>query len=350
VVSSSPVPKSPPAPPTTKSAAAPNLDALIAGVRANDRAALGRAITLVESHKPEHRALAQDLLQALLPHTGRAHRIGITGVPGVGKSTTIDQIGLNLVEAGHRVAVLAVDPTSKRTGGSILGDKTRMNRLATHPNAFIRPSPTSGTLGGVAARTRETMALVEAAGFDIVIVETVGVGQSETTVAEMVDFFLVLLLAGGGDDLQGIKKGVIELADMIAINKADGDNAPRATRAAADYKNALHILTPASPNWQPPVLTISGLANLGLDELWSQITQHRERLTASGEFAARRQTQAVTWMHDMLSDRLLAMLKANPQVASTLPGLEAEVRAGRLLPTRAVDQMLGLLGLTDGKV
>jgi LAO/AO transport system kinase len=345
VVSNSPVPKPPP-PTIVQNSSAANLDALIAGVSANDRAALGRAITLVESHKPEHRMLAQDLLQALLPHTGRAHRIGITGVPGVGKSTTIDQIGLNLVEAGHRVAVLAVDPTSKRTGGSILGDKTRMNRLATHPNAFIRPSPTSGTLGGVAARTRETMALVEAAGFDIVIVETVGVGQSETTVAEMVDFFLVLLLAGGGDDLQGIKKGVIELADMIAINKADGDNAPRATRAAADYKNALHILTPASPNWQPPVLTISGLANLGLDELWSQITQHRERLTASGEFAARRQTQAVTWMHDMLSDRLLAMLKANPRVASALPGLETDVRAGRLLPTRAVDQMLGLLGLT----
>jgi LAO/AO transport system kinase len=354
------VPKSPPAPGnivksaailgrTGPSAAVPGLDTLISGVRANDRAALGRAITLVESQKPEHRALAQDLLQALLPQTGRAHRIGITGVPGVGKSTTIDQLGLNLVEAGHRVAVLAVDPTSKRTGGSILGDKTRMNRLATHPHAFIRPSPTSGTLGGVAARTRETMALVEAAGFDIVIVETVGVGQSETTVAEMVDFFLVLLLAGGGDDLQGIKKGVIELADMIAINKADGDNAPRATRAAADYKNALHILTPASPNWQPPVLTISGLANLGLDELWSQISRHRERLTVSGEFAARRQTQAVTWMHDMLSDRLLTMLKANPRVAAALPGLEADVRAGRLLPTRAVDQMLGLLGLTGGK-
>jgi LAO/AO transport system kinase len=342
------VPKTPPPQPTVKSAALPDIASLVAGVSANDRAALGRAITLVESHKPEHRALAQELLQQLLPHTGRAHRIGITGVPGVGKSTTIDQLGLNLVEAGHRVAVLAVDPTSKRTGGSILGDKTRMNRLATHPNAFIRPSPTSGTLGGVAARTRETMALVEAAGFDIVIVETVGVGQSETTVAEMVDFFLVLLLAGGGDDLQGIKKGVIEIADMIAINKADGDNAPRATRAAADYRHALHIITPASPNWQPPVLTISGLANQGLDELWGQITQHRERLTASGEFAARRQTQAVTWMHDLLSQRLLDLVRSNAKVAAALPGLEADVRAGRLLPTRAVDQLLGLLGLSMG--
>jgi LAO/AO transport system kinase len=320
---------------------------LIAGVRANDRATLGRAITLIESHKPEHRRLAQDLLQALLPDTGRAHRIGITGVPGVGKSTTIDQLGLNLVDAGHKVAVLAVDPTSKRTGGSILGDKTRMNRLATHANAFIRPSPTSGTLGGVAARTRETMALVEAAGFDIVIVETVGVGQSETTVAEMVDFFLVLLLAGAGDDLQGIKKGVIEIADMIAINKADGDNAARASRAAADYSHALHILTPASSNWQPPVLTISGLANLGLDALWAQIEQHREKLSRSGEFAARRQSQAVTWMHEMLSDRLLGQLRSNPRVAASLPGLEADVRAGRLLPGRAVDQLLGLLGLGD---
>jgi LAO/AO transport system kinase len=335
----------------TKSSPLPNVESMAAGVRANDRAALGRAITLVESHKPEHRVVAQELLQQLLPHTGRAHRIGITGVPGVGKSTTIDQLGLNLVEAGHRVAVLAVDPTSKRTGGSILGDKTRMNRLATHPRAFIRPSPTSGTLGGVAARTRETMALVEAAGFDVVIVETVGVGQSETTVAEMVDFFLVLLLAGGGDDLQGIKKGVIEIADMIAINKADGDNASRATRAAADYRHALHILTPASPNWQPPVLTISGLANLGLEELWTQITGHRERLTASGEFMARRQTQAVTWMHDMLSDRLLGILKSNPRAAAAMPGLEADVRAGRLLPTRAVEQVIGQLGLTgDGRV
>jgi LAO/AO transport system kinase len=323
----------------------PALATLVAGVRANDRAMLGRAITLVESHKPSHRTLAQDLLQALLPYTGGAHRIGITGVPGVGKSTTIDQLGLNLVEAGHRIAVLAVDPTSKRTGGSILGDKTRMNRLATHPNAFIRPSPTSGTLGGVAARTRETMALVEAAGYDIVIVETVGVGQSETTVAEMVDFFLVLLLAGAGDDLQGIKKGVIEIADMIAINKADGDNAARATRAAADYKHALHILTPASPNWQPPVLTVSGLANTGLDEIWAQITQHREKLTASGEFVARRQAQAVTWMHDMLSDRLLGVLRANADVAAALPAIEADVRAGRLLPSRAVDQLLAMLGL-----
>ncbi len=228
-----------------------------------DRAALARAITLVESSRPSHRRRAQALLQELLPHTGKAHRIGITGVPGVGKSTAIDQLGINLIADGHRVAVLAVDPTSRRTGGSILGDKTRMQRLATSDHAFIRPSPTSGTLGGVARRTRETMLLVEAAGYDVVIVETVGVGQSETAVAEMVDFFLVLLLAGGGDDLQGIKKGIIEIADMVVINKADGDNATRATRSAAEYQGALGLLTPASPSWHPPVMTMSGRDNTG---------------------------------------------------------------------------------------
>lgn len=216
----------------------------VKGVMSGDRSILARAITLVESTKAEHRALSQAVLQELLPATGHAIRLGITGVPGVGKSTTIDQLGVNLIDAGRKVAVLAVDPTSKRTGGSILGDKTRMTRLAQSPGAFIRPSPTSGTLGGVARKTRETMALVEAAGFDVVIVETVGVGQSETTVADMVDFFLVLLLAGGGDDLQGIKKGIIEIADMIAINKADGDNVTRAEAAAAEYRAAMSILTP----------------------------------------------------------------------------------------------------------
>jgi len=225
------------------------------GIRAGNRAILARAITLVESTNPTHQKRAAELLQALIDDTGQAHRIGISGVPGVGKSTTIDQFGINLVEAGHKVAVLAVDPTSSRSGGSILGDKTRMNRLATHPSAFVRPSPTSGTLGGVAKKTRETMALVEAAGFDIVIVETVGVGQSEVTVADMVDIFLVLLLPGGGDELPGIKKGIIEVADLIAINKADGDNQRRAERAAAEYRAALSLLTPASTNWRPPVTT-----------------------------------------------------------------------------------------------
>lgn len=315
------------------------------GIRAGDRAVLARAITLVESTKPQHGELAQALLQELLPSAGGALRLGITGVPGVGKSTTIDQLGMNLVAAGHKVAVLAVDPTSRRTGGSILGDKTRMNQLAQEPNAFIRPSPTSGTLGGVTRKTRETMVLVEAAGFDVLIVETVGVGQSEVAVADMVDFFLVLLLAGGGDDLQGIKKGIIEIADMISINKADGDNVLRAERAAADYRAALQIFTPKSATWFPPVLTMSGRDNTGLDALWGKITEHRDRMTASGERQARRQRQAVEWMRDMLGDRLMSALKSHARVAERMPLLEAGVREGRLLPTLAVDEILTLMGI-----
>ncbi len=315
------------------------------GVRSGDRAMLARAITLVESTKPDHAALAQRLLQDLLPSTGSALRLGVTGVPGVGKSTTIDQLGMNLIAAGHRVAVLAVDPTSKRTGGSILGDKTRMSRLAQEPRAFIRPSPTSGTLGGVTRKTRETMALCEGAGFDVIIVETVGVGQSEVAVADMVDFFLVLLLAGGGDDLQGIKKGIIEIADMIAINKADGDNVVRAERAAAEYRAALQILTPQSAAWSPLVLTISGRDNARLDALWEKIVEHRQKMTATGEFALRRQHQAVAWMSDILNDRVMARLKSDPRVAQRLPLLEAEVRAGRLVPTLAVDEILEMMGI-----
>lgn len=325
-------------------ATGPTLDSLIAGVRSGDRAMLARAITLVESTKGEHQARAQQLLQALLPATGGALRLGITGVPGVGKSTTIDEFGMNLAGLGHKVAVLAVDPTSKRTGGSILGDKTRMARLSQEPKAFIRPSPTSGTLGGVTRKTRETMALCEAAGFDVIIVETVGVGQSEIAVADMVDFFLVLLLPGGGDDLQGIKKGIIEIADMIAINKADGDNVTRAERAAAEYRAALQILTPPS-SWSPPVLTISGRENKGLDKLWENILAHRTALTQSGEFAERRQRQAVAWMRDMLNDRIMASIRSNPRVSARLPGLEDDVRAGRLLPTLAVDEIMTLAGI-----
>jgi LAO/AO transport system kinase len=309
-------------------------------IRDGDRAMLARAITLIESTKPAHQAQSAALLQAINKDTGKAHRIGITGVPGVGKSTTIDQFGINLIEAGHRVAVLAVDPTSSRSGGSILGDKTRMNRLAVSPQAFVRPSPTSGTLGGVARKTRETMALVEAAGFDIVIVETVGVGQSETTVAEMVDTFVVLLLPGGGDELQGIKKGIIELADLIAINKADGENVARAERSASDYRGALSLLTPASENWQPPVLTVSGLTGAGLDELWAQIRSHRDRLTASGEFAERRQGQAVRWMHDMIADKLHTLMLSEPNVSETLARMETGVRSGELAPTAAVGQVI----------
>jgi len=328
---------------------APTLEEYADGVRAGDRAVLGRAITLIESAKDSHLAQAQALLQRLLPHTGKAHRIGITGVPGVGKSTAIDQLGMNLVEQGHRVAVLAVDPTSMRSGGSILGDKTRMVRLAQSRSAFIRPSPTSGTLGGVARKTRETMLLVEAAGFDVVIVETVGVGQSEVAVAAMVDFFLVLLLAGGGDDLQGIKRGIIEIADLIAITKADGDNVARARKAAAVYQGALGIITPSSSAWVPPVLTISAQANLGLHEMWAKVLEHRERMMAVGEFQARRGAQAVDWMHDLLQQRLLAALQADPAVAARMMELENEVRAGLRTPALAVAQLLSLVGL-GGKV
>lgn len=315
------------------------------GVLTGDRAMLGRAITLIESGKDKHAGPAQKLLQRLLPHTGKAHRIGITGVPGVGKSTAIDQLGINLVEQGHKVAVLAVDPTSTRSGGSILGDKTRMTRLAQSRAAFIRPSPTSGTLGGVAKKTREAMALVEAAGFDVVIVETVGVGQSEVAVGGMVDFFLVLQLAGAGDDLQGIKRGIVEMADMIAITKADGDNVSRARRAQAVYQGALAILTPASPNWTAPVLTISAGENRGLDALWAKIVEHKERMIASGEFAARRGSQAVAWMHDLLQERLLATLQADASIARRMAELEGLVRAGARTPALAVSELVDMMGL-----
>jgi LAO/AO transport system kinase len=312
-----------------------------------NRAALARAITLVESKKPEHRKIARELVQEVLPRTGKALRVGITGVPGAGKSTTIDTFGSNLTAAGHKVAVLAVDPSSTRTGGSILGDKTRMARLAVDRNAFIRPSPSAGTLGGVAAKTRETMLLCEAAGFDVILVETVGIGQSETTVADMVDFFLVLMLPGAGDELQGIKKGVLEIADMIAVNKADGDGATRARAAASDYRAALHILAPKTLTWSPPVITISGLANEGLDHMWEQITIYRERMTASGEWQKRRADQQVSWMWDTLQQRLMESLKTNQKTANRLKTLEADVRDGTTAVSVAVDELSTLMGLND---
>src|SRR6185503_8172888 len=251
-----------------------NASTLASGIRAGDRASLARAITLIESKRADHRSDAHRLVQELLPLTGKAVRLGITGAPGAGKSTTIDALGTYLTEHGHKVAVLAVDPSASRSGGSILGDKTRMARLAVDPAAFIRPSPASGTLGGVAAKTRETMLLCEAAGYDVVIVETVGVGQSETAVADMTDFFLLLMVAGAGDELQGLKKGVVELADMIAVNKADGDNIERARIAAADFRGALNILTPASATWSPPVITYSALTGTGIPELWAKVVEH----------------------------------------------------------------------------
>lgn len=320
--------------------ALPSVEDLATGVRAGNRAALAKAITLIESSKVDHRAASQALLLELMPDTGKAHRVGITGVPGVGKSTTIDQLGTNLTAAGHKVAVLAVDPSSTRTGGSILGDKTRMARLAVDPKAFVRPSPSSGTLGGVTRSTRETMILCEAAGFDVILVETVGVGQSETVVSEMVDFFLVLMLPGAGDELQGIKKGVLEIADMIAVNKADGDNEMKARRAAADYRAALHIMTPLSPNWVPPVITVSGLANLRLDEMWAEVERHRLALTKTGELQKRREEQQVRWMWAMLRDRLLDDLKNNTKTRDMLPDVERQVREGSMTATLAVEQLL----------
>ncbi|MFN3076687.1 MAG: methylmalonyl Co-A mutase-associated GTPase MeaB, partial [Alphaproteobacteria bacterium] len=280
-----------------------------------------------------------EMVMQLLPHSGKAHRIGITGVPGVGKSTFIEGLGTVLAEQGHKVAVLAVDPSSSRNGGSILGDKTRMQNLAASPNAFIRPSPSSGTLGGVTRKTRETMVVCEAAGYDVVLVETVGVGQSETVVSEMVDFFLVLMLPGAGDELQGIKKGVLEIADMIAVNKAEGDNQIRAGLAAREYRNALHIMKPASPNWNPPVVMCAGLTGFGLDEVWGKIVEHRKILTETGELAEKRKQQQIQWMWAMLDDRLMRTLRRTPEVVSILPSIEKDIVEGHLTPTLAVERI-----------
>ena len=318
---------------------------LAPGIKAGERATLARAITLIESKRADHRKTAHHLVQDLLPLTGKAVRLGITGAPGAGKSTTIDALGTYLTGLGHKVAVLAVDPSSSRTGGSILGDKTRMARLASDPNAFIRPSPASGTLGGVAAKTRETMLLCEAAGYDVVMVETVGIGQSETAVADMTDFFLVMMLPGAGDELQGLKKGIVELADMIAVNKADGDNIQRANLAAAEYRAALNILTPHSATWSPPVLTYSALTGNGIPQLWSQVLAHKEKMSASGELAARRREQQVKWMWSMLEERLTARLRSDPAVRAKLRQAEAAVAAGKLAPTLAVEEIAQLLGV-----
>lgn len=316
------------------------VDQLEAGVIAGDRATLGRAVTLLESRAPRHRASAAQLLTRLMPRTGGALRVGVSGTPGVGKSTLIETLGLQLVEAGHRLAVLAIDPSSTRTGGSILGDKTRMNRLSNHPSAFVRPSPSSGTLGGVAARTREALLLMEAAGYDVVLVETVGVGQSETVVADMTDCFVVLLLAGAGDELQGIKRGLLERAELLAINKADGDNLVAAEAAARRYRSAMHTLHPADAPWTPPVRTVSGATGAGVAELWAEVLRHRAEAEAGGRFDTRRRAQALRWMWDLLDDRLREALRRHPGVAEELAAVEARVEAGELPPTAAADRLL----------
>jgi LAO/AO transport system kinase len=322
-----------------------DVGALVEGVVAGSRVHVARAITLVESTLPAHRARARALMTALLPRAGNAHRVGITGVPGVGKSTFIDALGTHLTGRGHRVAVLAVDPSSTRRGGSILGDKTRMARLAVDDDAFIRPSPTAGTLGGVARATREAIVVVEAAGHDVVLVETVGVGQSETTVAGMVDTFLLLMIARTGDSLQGIKKGVIELADVIAVNKADGGHEREARTAARELTDALRLLQPHDAAWRPPVLTCSALDGGGIDAVWERVVAHRDALTASGDLERRRAAQEVEWMWAMVHDGVLARVHADPGVAERVAGLETRLRAGEITAAMAADDILDALGM-----
>ncbi|WP_292976093.1 methylmalonyl Co-A mutase-associated GTPase MeaB [Mycobacterium sp.] len=324
------------------------IDELAAAVRAGDRSALPRAITLVESTRADHRDRAQQLLLELMPAAGDALHVGITGVPGVGKSTTIEALGMYLIGRGHRVAVLAVDPSSTRTGGSILGDKTRMPQLATHPDAYIRPSPTSGTLGGVAKATRETIVLLEAAGFDVILVETVGVGQSEVAVSNMVDTFVFLTLARTGDQLQGIKKGVLELADIVVVNKADGNHLTEARKAARELSGAIRLIYPRETLWRPPVLTMSALEGTGLDELWDTVERHRDTLTEAGDFEARRRAQQVDWTWQMVRDTVLDRVMSNPAVRKSRADVERQVLTGELTPALAAQQILKLASITDG--
>jgi LAO/AO transport system kinase len=320
-----------------------DVGALAESVCAGNRRALAKAITLVESTRSDHQAAAQRLLEILLPHTGNAARVGISGVPGVGKSTFIEVFGLHLLSLGKRVAVLAVDPSSARSGGSILGDKTRMQRLSAAPEAFIRPSPAAGSLGGVARRTREAMLVCEAAGFDVVLVETVGVGQSEFAVASMVDFFLVLMLAGAGDELQGIKRGILELADALAINKADGDNVQRAQQAVAEYRGALRLFRPTSAGWEPPVLAVSARLPQGMDEVWDIIERHRSHLLGSGDLETKRREQRSAWFWSMLEDGLKRHFLARSDVRALLPEMESAIANATLTPTESARRLIALL-------
>jgi LAO/AO transport system kinase len=322
----------------------PEPDVLAGAIRAGDRRALARAITLIESSRSDHRRVAEAVLEAALlaPAPGFASiRLGVSGVPGVGKSTFIEALGTHIIAARHRLAVLAIDPSSQRGGGSILGAKTRMERLARSDAAFIRPSPTGGTLGGVARRTRETMLLCEAAGFDVVIVETVGIGQSETAVADMVDMFVLLMLPGAGDELQGIKKGVVELADLILVNKADGELAAAAQRAVADYRNALRLLRPASSHWRPEVLAVSALAGTNIEKMWQAVERFRHAVEIDGALAGRRASQARAALWAEISAGLLEQLRLSPVLRDRLPEIEDDVMAGRAAPAVAARRLLG---------
>lgn len=325
-----------------------SVEQYVQGVLAGDRATLGRAITLIESVNPDHEKLAEEVLVQLLPHSGRAMRIGITGIPGAGKSTFIEAMGRRLTADGHRVAVLAVDPSSATTGGSILGDKTRMVELSADPRAFIRPSPSSGTLGGVTRKTRETMLLCEAGGFDVVIIETVGVGQSETMVDDMVDFFLVLMVAGAGDELQGIKRGVLELADLVAVNKCDGENTTRAELARREYATALHFMRPKHQGWATATQTCSAITGAGLSEIWSAILEHRQVLSTSGLLEQRRQKQLVRWMWTMIDERLRSAFQKHEAVLALAPNLERALTRGEVTAARAATTLLEAFGIGAG--
>lgn len=318
----------------------PSIDEHVEGILGGDRIVLGKTITLIESLRPEHTRKALEVMERLLPYTGKSVRVGITGVPGVGKSTFIEALGSELTAAGHRIAVLAIDPSSQRSSGSIMGDKTRMEKLSVDPNAFIRPSPSAGSLGGVARKTREAMLVCEAAGFDIVFVETVGVGQSETMVHSMVDFFLLLMLAGAGDQLQGIKRGIMELADAVVINKADGPNEQNARRAKTEYEGALHLMKYPAPDWTPPVLTCSAITGAGIDDVWKTIEDFRGRMQTNGRLEKKRREQALAWMRDSIAQSLQDRFREHAGVARLFPELEKQVAAGDLPPLLAAQRLL----------
>ncbi len=320
---------------------------LVDGVLSGQRRALAKTITLIESTRADHQQRAQKVIGALLPHTGKAIRVGISGVPGAGKSTFIEALGNYLIDQGHHLAVLAVDPSSSVSGGSILGDKTRMESLCQRVEAFIRPSPSAGSLGGVAEKTREAMLACEAAGYDVIIVETVGVGQSETTVAGMVDIFTLVQLPNAGDDLQAIKKGIVEIADLVAINKSDID--PRAAAVArAQWKQALHMLRPTSPNWRPPVIGVSALKKEGMVEFWTEIERYREITTQTGEFEAKRKKQALDWMWSLIESGLHQFFRSHPQVHAALPKLSNQVAGGTTTPNAAAQRLLAYLEPDSG--